>query len=140
MQITINDETEYFFTCPYLGRYQTLSIGWIREDLIKALKVDKDKVSRFIYKIEMKVGENLFICHVDKPLYLINCRNKPIFNFAGDHNQLNLYPTNVPENLDIAPIIDFPSYFTKGVEPLIDYMISDEFYVHQGNQWTPVDI
>ena len=27
MQITINDETEYFFTCPYLGRYQTLTLG-----------------------------------------------------------------------------------------------------------------
>jgi hypothetical protein len=139
MSIQIDEDTLYYFTCLVEDKYHTLFVGWLREDLVKAFKSLKEG-SSFAY-IKLCIGEHTFINYVSKPLYLLEYDDDDIFEFAGDNNELDLYPSGkVPEDLGMEAILDFPSHFEYGVTPMIKYKLFNEFCINQNGIWIPLDV
>ena len=138
--IVVDEDKLYYFTSlNEKGQYETLFVGWLRLDLIKAFKAVDGKTS--YAQIRMSVGENTFLTYVGSPLYLIGYNNDEAFNYAGELGELNLFPSgNIPPNLEIGPVIDYPSYFEKGVEPLIEFKLFNQFWAQQDGMWIPLDI
>jgi hypothetical protein len=139
MKIIKENKLYYFTALNDKQQYQTIFVGWLRVDLIKAFEA-VDGVSSYA-NIKMTVGENTFTAHVGAPLYLLDYENDEIFNYAGDSGELNLFPSgNIPPDLDMSPIIDFPSYFKKGVEPLIEFKLFNKFWAQLDGAWVPLDM
>jgi hypothetical protein len=92
--------------------------------------------------IIMKVGQNTFVSIVDRPLYLVAFDKEIIFDYAGDDRELELVPAS--EALDLngfdSNVIDFPSFFTKDIEPHLDYKLGNFLYKNVSGIWVPTDI
>ena len=139
LPIEIDEDKMYFFTVLSENKYHTVFIGWLRVDLIKAFH-EVDGVSSFA-NIRMNIGENTFISHIGAPLYLLEYDDDAIFDFAEGIQELDLYPSgNYPDNLDMEPIVDYPSYFTKDVEPLIKFKLFNKFWTQIDGDWLELDI
>jgi hypothetical protein len=137
--IEIDENELYYFTAYSEEKYHTLFMSCLRRDIINAFE-EVDGVSRFA-QIKLRIGENLFISNIGAPVYLLNYRNDDIFEFAGDNQELELFPSgSIPENLDMETVIDFPSYFTKGVEPLIEFKLFNKFWAQDNGVWVPLNI
>jgi hypothetical protein len=138
--IEINDDTLYYFTAlNNKNQYETVFAGWLRRDLIKAFQ-KIDGVGSFAH-IRITLGENTFIANVGSPLYLLNYENDDIFMFAEDNDELNLYPSgNLPPELDMDPVIDYPPYFTEGVEPLIEFKLFNKFWAQRDGLWVQLEV
>ncbi len=135
----LNEDVLYYFTALHQERYHTVFVSWLRRDLIKAFE-QLDGISSYAH-IVLNIGENVFISNVGVPLYLLNYENDDIFEFAGDHEELELYPSgDVPDNLDLEPVIDFPTFFEKGVEPLLEFKLDNRFWAQKNGLWIPLDI
>ena len=135
--ITVDENKLYYFCALADDKYYTAFIGWIRQDLIKAFQMIEQGQS--YVQIRITVGENRFITNVGAPLYLLNYENDDIFNFAGDDEELDLFPSgNPPADLAMESIIDYPTYFNKGVVPLIEFKIFDKFYAQKNGMWVPL--
>ena len=139
MQFETDEDDLYYFTTLANNRYETMFIGWLTDEMIKAFE-EVDGVESFA-NIKLTVGENTFVANIGAPLYLLNYENDDIFEFAGDNNELDLYPSgNIPDDLDMEPIIDYPTYVTREVEPLIDFKLFNRFYANNNGVWVPLDI
>lgn len=139
MPYEIDEDQLYYFTARQDGVYHTAFVGWLRRDLVKAFE-HIDGVGSYAH-IRLTIGETTFITNVGAPLYLLNYENDDIFEFAGDNNELDMYPSgNVPDDLGMDPIIDFPSYFTKGVEPLIKFKLFNKFWENKDGIWIPLNV
>jgi len=140
--IEINENVLYYFTALNDQRqYVTLFVGWLRRDLIKAFE-QIDGVGNFAH-IKLTIGENTFVSNVGSPLYLLNYENDEIFNFVetGQNDELDLFPSgNVPDELEMDPVIDYPAYFTEGVEPLIEFKLFNHFWAQREGMWVPIDV
>lgn len=139
LPIEIDEDKLYYFTALHENKYHTIFVGWLRVDLIKAFK-EVDGVSSFAH-IRMTVGENTFISHIGAPLYLLDYEDDDIFEFAGDNQELDLFPSgNYPDDMDMEPIIDYPSYFTKDVEPMLQFKLFNKFWAQRDGEWLELDI
>jgi hypothetical protein len=137
--IVIDENKLYFFTSLSLNRYYTVFAGWLRSDLIKAF--EKIEEGQSYAHIRLNVGEHLFINNIGAPLYLLNYENDDIYQFAGDDQELNLFPSgNIPAGLEMDPTIDFPTYFTREVEPLIEFKLFNQFYAQRNGEWVQLKI
>ena len=138
--IEINEDELYYFTARNKpGQYETLFVGWLRRDLIKAFE-QIDGVGSYAH-MRLTVGENTFVTNVSAPLYLLNYSNDRIFEFAGDNGELDMFPSgNIPEDLEMDPVIDFPSYFTKDVEPYIEFKLFNKFWANKDGVWIPLTV
>jgi hypothetical protein len=137
VEIKVDENEMYYFTAFSEGKYQTLFVCWCRRDFIKAFEAING-VSNFAH-IKVSLGEHTFITDLNAPLYLLNYENDKIFEFAGDYNELDLYPSgNTPTDSDMGRTIAFPSYFTKGVEPLIEFKLFNKFWVQREGAWVPL--
>jgi hypothetical protein len=137
--IIIDENVLYYFTALSDNRYNTVFAGWLRRDLIKAFEMVEPGQS--YARITLTVGENLFINNVGAPLYLLDYENDDIFDFAGDGKELDLFPSgNVPEGLEMDSVIDFPTYFTRDVEPLIEFKLFNKFYAQRDGVWVQLKI
>ena len=77
------------------------------------------------------------------PLYLINYENDDAFAFVeeGQNQELELFPSgNIPEDLDMDPVIDYPRCFSKGVEPHIEFKLFNKLWANQDGEWIPIDV
>jgi hypothetical protein len=135
----IDEDALYYFTAKQGDKYRTLFIGWLRHDFIKSME-QIDGVGSYAH-IKLTVGENTFVTDVGAPLYLLNYENDSIFEFAGDNGELDMFPSgNIPDDLDMDPVIDFPSFFHKEVEPLIEFKLFDKFWAQHEGMWVPLDV
>ena len=135
----IDEDKSYYFLCQVGDKYHTLFVGWLREDLIKAF-AELDPDEGFAY-IKINVGEQLFINYIDRPLFLLNFENDAAFEFAADVSELVLFPSGkVPPDLDLPLAIKFPSYWTKGVGPMLDLKLGERLYQQVNGVWIPVEI
>jgi hypothetical protein len=139
VEINVDEDQLYYFTALSEGNYQTLFVGWLKRDFLKAFEVINGG-SNFAH-IKISLGEHTFITVINAPLYLLNYENDKILEFAGDCNKLDLYPSgNTLTDSDMGRTIDFPSYFTKGIEPLIEFKIFNKFWVQREGAWVPLNI
>lgn len=137
--IEIDEDKLYYFTALHGNKYHTLFIGWLRMDLIRAFK-SVDGVSSYAH-IRMTVGENTFIAHVGAPLYLLDYNNDDIFDHAGELGELDLFPSgNIPPNLEMEPVVDYPTYFKKSVEPMFEFKLFNKFWVQEDGHWLELDV
>src|SRR6266566_1263624 len=133
------DASEVFYFLNLLGdKYHTLFVGWLREDFIQAF-YDLDPESGLAY-FNINVGKHTFTTYTDQPVYLLPYENTEALEFAGDDNELVLFPkSGMPSELG-PPTIKFPTYWTKGVEPFFQFRLGNPFSRHVNGIWVPLSL
>jgi hypothetical protein len=133
----------YYFLLLHKGKYYTVAIGWINEDLIATFTSGFNVMETFPSFIltKINVGEHTFAIQTSEPIYLLDYENDDAFEFAGDKGELDLFASGrVPPDAHCDPVIDFPSYWEKGVEPMIDFKLADQFYHQKNGVWIPLEM
>jgi hypothetical protein len=143
MLYEVDEDKLYLFTVFSDAKYHTVFPGWLRRDFIKsfeALETLDPGVSRCAH-VRLSLGENTFVTDVGAPLYLLDYDEDDIFEFASDNRELDLFPSgNIPADLDMEPVLDYPTYFTKGVEPLIKFKLFNQFCANRDGVWVPLEV
>jgi len=138
MSYEIDEATLYYFLCPCEDKYFTLFLGMLRPELLQTFKDMQQPDGRAIIRI--RIGEHTFQAIVDRPVYLLEYICDEALEFAGDAGQLTLFANGSPEDTDLPPVIEFPSYWTVGVEPLLSFKLGSEFCANEHGVWVPLDI
>jgi len=138
MSYEIDEATLYYFLCPFEDRYYTLFIGMLRPELIQAFKEMEQPDGHAIIRI--KIGEHQFISVVDRPVFVVEYDCDQALEFAGDAGQLTLFANGSPEDTDLPPVIEFPTYWTGGIEPMLQFKLGSEFCANEHGVWVPLDI
>lgn len=137
----LNEEDLYIFTTPYGGKFHSLFVCYLSEDLVTLFTGMITPEQKFLFKIDVGVGEHKYQCIIDQPMYLLNHTNDDIFQHAGDGQMLNIYPSgNVPEDYVGEVVLDFPTYFEPEVEQYFDYRLFNDFQAKIDGQWVVLDI
>ena len=132
------DEAMYYFLGKLGDKYHTLFISWISDELVDGFKSWKTGKEAGIF--DLRVAEHKFVVMTDEPMYLLNLDNKDALRFAGDDGKLDLFPSRrIPANVTFPTVIDFPSYWTKEVEPLLELKLADGLYKKVNDVWVPVE-
>jgi hypothetical protein len=87
--------------------------------------------------IRLKVGEHRFASWIDCPIYLLKCENDGAIQFASDDGKLELFSSGVSDDKDLPPVIDFPAYWTAGIEPMLEFKLGTDFCVNENGVWKP---
>lgn len=140
--VEIDENELYYFLTLQNDRFNTGFVGWLTEDLVYALTeyfTTGDPTAAY-YQIKMNIGKNRFLIDSNQPLYLLSYENDAAFEFAGDSGELEIFPGgNVPTNLSIDPYIDFPSFWHKEVESMLEFKIAETLYQNRNGVWTPLE-
>ena len=127
----------YYFLCRIDGTYHTLFIGFLRPELIHALTKLEEGGQAYV---KIRVGEHIFCVILDCPLYLLEYENSDAHEFASDDRKLELFPSRVPDGTDLPPVIDFPTSWTAGIEPMLEFKLGGDFCANENGVWVPLDV
>jgi hypothetical protein len=133
----IDQSTVYYFLYRLNGNYYTLFLSFLGPELVHAFA---EREEAGLAYIKVKVGEHLFITYLDGPLYLLEYEKDGALEFAGDDADLTLFPSGTEENVDLPPVIDFPTYWTAGVEPLLDLKLDGGLHRQTNGEWVKLTI
>jgi len=138
MQNEFDQSATYFWLAPKDDRYYTLFISGLLDELVDALIHKKPDETA---AVRNQVGENTFLAVFDGPVYLVNREDNEALKYAGDDGKLELFPSgNIPDLEDSLPIIDYPTYFTKGIEPHLEWKLNGNLFRQFNGVWVPVTI
>lgn len=134
----IDNDSVYYFIKPHADRYYTLFIGWMAPELKDALINLKDGA---VAQVRLNVGENAFCASFDGPVYLLNTEQQEALAYAGDDDKLELFPSgNGPELGDVPSIIAYPTYWLKGIEPMLEWKFDCNLFHQSNGVWVPTTI
>ena len=134
----INDQDLYFFLTRKDGRYYTLTLAPLTEELTHSLvcRTDDEAVV-----VSSKIGDNKFFAIVHGPVYLLDRKKTEALVYARDLEKLELCPSgNVADWEDFEPIIDYPTYWTNGIEPMLEWKFEGNFFHQINGNWIPLEL
>ena len=136
---TLNEDTLYYFLCPFKDRYYTLYLGWLNKILIEAFRKLGEEEGH-IY-IQSEFEQHTFINYIDQPLFLIEFDKEGIEKYYSDDHELELEPEEGEVYKDNEPdTINYPAYFTKGIESLLDYKLGKHLYANVKGEWIQIKL
>ena len=136
-QYEIDGSAIYYFLAHLDDKYYTLFIGFLRPELVHSLAELKEGYQVYI---KIKIGEHTFALCIDRPLYLLDYDEVGALEFAGDDRKLELIPSGGPVDTDVPPVIGFPSYWTAGIEPMLEFKFEGGLYAQENRVWKPLDL